>query len=69
MATVPRAELATIATRYGVDYSLASDPTVIWVRGIATWLRRDLTPGERFADQLLAEADELDALADRYEGT
>lgn len=66
-ATVPRADLDTIATRHGVDYDLNTDPSIQWVRDMAAWLRCDLTGADRYEQRLIAEADDLDALADRYE--
>lgn len=66
-ATVPRADLDTIATRHGVNYDLNTDPSIQWVRDMAARLRRDLTGADRYEQRLIAEADDLDALADRYE--
>jgi len=68
MVTISRAELTEIAWRYGMDYDISDDPTIGWVRGLAVLLRRE-APSSATADALLAEAADLDALADRYAAT
>jgi hypothetical protein len=65
--TIPRAEIHAIGQRYGTDYDLESDPTVEWVRQMARWLRRNLTGADEVEQKLMAEAHDLDALADRVE--
>lgn len=64
--TVPRSELSAIAWRHGMDYEISSDASVEWVRGMAAELRR-AAQGSATSGELLTEASELDALADRYE--
>ena len=66
MTTVPRADLTDIAWRHGMDYDIDFDPTTEWVRAMASNLRRVAT-GSATAAELIAEANELDALATRYE--
>lgn len=63
MTTIPRAEIDEILERYGDRSSLSGDLDVVDVRLMATGLRRQ--PGND--PSFRAEADELDALADRYE--
>lgn len=66
--TIPRPEIDAIAARYNDAFTLTADPTAEWVRGIASGYREDAGPwGSTEADALRAEADELDALVDRYE--
>ena len=66
MTTIPRAEIREIARRYDVDYELGSDPTSKAIRSYAAELRRESKACTNAA-ALRAEADDLDALADRYE--
>lgn len=65
-STIPRAEVNAVARCHGVDYDLAFDPPVEWVRDTAAALRSDgpFGPPSR---EVQAEAADLDALADRYE--
>jgi len=66
MVTIPRAEIEAIGKRYGViDYGLDSDATVEWARRTAANYRQAVTNVDPL--HLLAEADDLEALADRYE--
>lgn len=67
--TIPRAEIDAIANRHRVNYDLSSDPGIEWVRRMSAWLRSDLDPNDSdpITKGLLAEANDLDALADRYE--
>jgi len=65
-ATIPRAELAEVGRRHSIDYDVDCDPTIHWVRGLASGLRAGAGLGSP-SDAVLAEANELDALADRYE--
>lgn len=66
---VPRKELNAIAERYNDAFNLSGDPTVQYVRDCADYYRSAtaLMGGQRSRENLLAEAAELDALADRYE--
>lgn len=65
--TIPRAELNAVGRRHGIDYDLDFDPSIEWVRAMSAHLRA----GDTFVDppsaEVLAEAADLDALADRYE--
>jgi hypothetical protein len=69
--TIPRAELNALAERHGDFFGLDEDPPVTWARDLAAEYRhnasdrRVLTAAE--GADMLAEADDLDALADRYE--
>jgi hypothetical protein len=67
--TIPRADLHAVARCHGVDYDLGADPAVDWVRGMSMGLRNACASdhGGFNPGGLLAEADDLDALADRYE--
>ncbi len=67
--TVPRAELAAVAKRHGVDYDVNDDPSVTWVRNLADGLRKAVAAdlGGFAPHVVLAEADGLDALVDRIE--
>jgi hypothetical protein len=72
MTTIPRNELIAIAERYGDTVDLSdTDPHVEWVRWLASTLRLDAqrhSPSSVHRSVYeLAEADQLDALADRYE--
>lgn len=64
---IPRAEINSVGRRHSIDYDLDFDPSVEWVRTMAAHLRA----GDAFIDPpsaaVLAEAEGLDALADRYE--
>lgn len=65
--TIPRAEIDAIAVEHwGVGSDLDFDPTVEWVRAAAKVLRQDAGAGRFDQSEILAEADDLDALADRY---
>lgn len=66
MMTIPRAELNKVGHRHGIDWNLDADPTLEWVRAAAADLREE-TPDFPTTEELLCEADDLDALADRYE--
>lgn len=66
MVSIPRAELQAVADRHGMDYNLEGDPTVAWVRDFAAGLRFGVVVGSD-PGGLLAEAADLEALADRYE--
>lgn len=68
-ATVPRDELDAIARRYDDTFDPVGEPTVQYLRNAAEYYRSATTlmSSERNRDSLLAEADDLDALADRYE--
>lgn len=66
MVTIPRAEIQAIAERHRHDYGLAHDPRAEWVRAEA----EDLRTGRHRVSELDHPgqlADDLDALADRYE--
>jgi len=70
MSTIPAAELQALVTRYGgPDLTLDADPSVSYVRSVASGNREAVQAwGEvPYNGTLLAEADDLDALADRYE--
>lgn len=61
MITIPRAEVTAILERHNDHWAGTGDLEVWIVRGCAASLRQSTE-----ADWI-AEADELDALADRYE--
>lgn len=66
--TIPRAEIQAIAARYADAFSLDADPPTHYVRAVAAGYRDDVSAWNTpEADALRAEADDLDALADRYE--
>jgi hypothetical protein len=71
---IPRAEVDTVMERYGDDWPGSYDVPVETVRAVAKDCRRyadGTKPKPPLADlspnQFRAEADDLDALADRYE--
>ena len=65
--TIPRAEIDAIAKRYyGIEAELDVDPPTGWARTVAAHLRES-SKADADPDSLLTEADDLDALADRYE--
>ena len=67
MGTIPRAEIRAIAERYRDDLlaGLTEDPSVRIVRQMSENLR--VYADDSRSINRLAEAKELDALADRYE--
>jgi hypothetical protein len=68
MSTIPREEVHAIAARYNDHLWYHADPTADHVRGAADYRRRcGYDEGGDVGQLLLAEADDLDALADRYE--
>lgn len=70
MTTIPRAEINAVMERYGDSWSGRRDVPVEQARATAADYRRyaeDPTADGQSPEQFLAEADDLDALADRYE--
>ncbi len=69
--TIPRAEIQVIAERYGdKNITPSFDPSSSFIRQCAIDLARDadhLRRDDPARRKLIAEADDLDALADRYE--
>lgn len=71
MVTIPRAEINVIAEKYGDFFGLDEDPPAEYIRAVAADYRRNagdtrlLTPDE--SADFRAEANDLDALVDRYE--
>ncbi len=65
-ALIPRAEIDAIGKRHGTDYGLDADPSTEWARRTVYNLRSAAAAGDPL--NLLTEADELEALADRHEG-
>jgi hypothetical protein len=67
--TIPRAEIEAIAERYGSWLDLDADPTVEEVRTIVQNHRYAAQPGVDGPHRVnfARIADDLDALADRYE--
>jgi hypothetical protein len=73
MSAVPRNEIDTVMARYGDDWPGSYDVPVETVRAVAKDCRSyaggSKTPrGNLTPEQFLAEAADLDALADRYDG-
>jgi hypothetical protein len=66
-ATIPRSEIYAVAERYGDPWRPRSDPSADRVRLLASEYRKDANYAVANGSTLLAEADDLDALADRYE--
>ena len=69
-ALIPRAEIDTIMERYGDRWAGKNDLPAQAVRDVAADYRRyadDPDYDSQLREQFLAEADDLDALADRYE--
>ncbi len=71
-ALIPRAEIDTVLARHGDTWRPSGDRTVGEVRLVADDHRDWDAPGKNWhsgqtPEQHLAEADDLDALADRYE--
>jgi hypothetical protein len=67
---IPRDEILRIMQNYGDWMSLDTDPPACVIRKITTDYRDDaasLSDREPVRRQLIAEADELDALVDRIE--
>lgn len=64
--TIPRADIQAVIERHGAPYSIEGDVSCVWVREVAE-VARDVARVSVTPDKLLAEADDLDALADRYE--
>jgi hypothetical protein len=69
MATIPRAELNAVLERYDDEWAGTGDFAVEVVRRAAADFRRFAAAPIDSEDPArdLAEADDLDALADRYE--
>ncbi len=67
--TIPRAELNAIAERYDDTFDPVGEPTVQYLRDAANYYRSATTlmSSARSRESLLAEAVDLDALADRIE--
>lgn len=67
MTLIPRSEIDAIMDRYGDFWSGRNDLPVTAVRKVARHYRAEAGQGAPTAAALQAEADDLDALADRYE--
>lgn len=65
-ALIPRADIRAVAAKYDVGFAPATDLPVDQVRGYVHELRVEAATLDH-SNKLLAEADDLDALADRYE--
>jgi hypothetical protein len=65
--TIPRAEIQAVAAKHKVDYDLDFDPPAEWVRATVAFLRAGVDFNGTPTPEVLAEADDLDALVDRYE--
>ncbi len=68
---IPRAEIDAVMERYGDSWAGRNDLPAAAVREVTLSYRNNATHVRPMADEeaarLLAEADALDALADRYE--
>jgi hypothetical protein len=70
MTTIPRADVQAILARQGWEFALESDPTVTAVRQMVRSFIGDAGHADNNGveqQRYLAMADDLEALADRYE--
>jgi len=66
MTDIPVAELQQVGRRHSIDYDYSFDPTTVEVRRLAAEVRASAADSIDSAG-LLAEADDLEALAARHE--